>query len=120
MANPILEYFDLYSGIADKPAPVWPQYLVVAAAVFVEPMLRAYIDTGRWNVDWPAMKGRIVFALIVTLLILPGIYKGAFDPNKPVSIQLMSLFTVGLGWKSILDGIFKFGTQLAGVKPRAT
>lgn len=115
MLTQITDYFDLYSNAAlaaGRPAPVWPQYLVVALAVLVEPYLRAYIETGKWDVDWRGIWGRTIFALIVTLLILPGIYKGTFDPEKPVSIQLMAIFTMGLGWRSLLEGVFKVREKL--------
>lgn len=105
MLDAILAYFDLYSAVppADRPAAVWPQYAIVAAAVLVEPYLRAYIETGKWDVDLGSILGRTIFALIITIAILPAVYRGAFDPDLPISIQLMTLFMAGLGWRTLFD-----------------
>ena len=117
MANRLIRYFDLNSGqrgVQPPPNPVWPQYLVVAAGVLVEPYLRNYIQKGNWDVDPAGLLGRTIFALLIAVVILPAIYRGAFDPNKPISIQLMALFPLGIGWRSLFDTAVKAGQQ-AGV-----
>jgi len=111
--NEIIKYFDLQSnnrktvakgtGASDH-APVWPQYLVVALGVIIEPFLRTYSETGAWRVDLSSVWGRTVFGLIVAAVILPGIYKTSFETTRPKWIQLMALFPMGLGWQTLFAG----------------
>jgi len=101
MAN----YFNL---APDNPNAPWlPQYAAVALGVLVEPFLRDYIVSGHWHVGWGALLGRVAFALLMTIAILPSVYRNAFDPDKPVMIQLMALFPMGIGWRSVFDGLVK-------------
>jgi len=111
MLNSLIRYFDLQSGhrktvpVGNKStaafAPVLPQYLVVSLGVVVEPLLRNYIQNGVWSVQWSALVGRIVFGLIIGIVLLPAIYKSAFDPQKPIGVQLAALFPLGIGWQSL-------------------
>jgi hypothetical protein len=36
----------------------------------------------------------------MAIALLPAVYKNAFDPDKPILIQLCALFASGLGWQS--------------------
>lgn len=113
MLNGIIRYFDLQSAqrkiapVAQSsgktPAPVLPQYLIVSAGVIAEPFLRHYIDDGAWNFEVSDLWGRIIFGLIIGIVILPGIYKSAFDPSKPLLVQLAALFPLGIGWQSLFN-----------------
>ena len=119
MLNQLIRYFDLQSAhrqlvargqAAADHAPVLPQYLVVSLGVVVEPLLRDYIASGTWHVDWSALVGRAFFGLIVGVILLPAVYKSAFDPQKPVLVQLAALFPLGIGWQSL----FVSATKLVG------
>jgi len=90
-----------------KHAPVLPQYLAVALGVVVEPLLRHYVATNSWDVEWASLAGRTVFGLIVGIIILPGVYKASFDPEKPLLIQLAALFPIGIGWQSLFTSATK-------------
>jgi hypothetical protein len=117
MLNNIARYFDLQSrarrvapeghaaGVAH--APVVPQYVVVSAGVVVEPVLRKYIETGAWQIDWSTFGGRVVFGLIIGIILLPAVYKSAFDPQKPILVQIAALFPVGIGWQSLFTSATK-------------
>ena len=52
------------------------------------------------------------FALIVSLVIFPGIYKNSFDPTKPVVVQILPIFAAGMGWQSLLSTVVKAGEQV--------
>lgn len=80
--------------------PWWPQYLTLVLGISVQPFFEAYQRTSRWDVNGPV--GRLVFALIVGVLIFPSVYKGAFDPDKPIFTQLCAIFAAGMGWQSLL------------------
>lgn len=117
MLNSVVRYFDLQSekrsvaavgnSKASKPAPVLPQYLVVSAGVIVEPLLRTYIQSGAWKFDWSGFSGRVPFGLLVGIVLLPAVYKSAFDPLKPLLVQLAALFPLGIGWQSLFTSATK-------------
>jgi hypothetical protein len=117
MLNSIIRYFDLQSNhrsvIAQgnnartRYAPVLPQYLVVSAGVFIEPILRNYMKTGNWEINWSSIIGRVVFGLIVGIIILPGLYKSTFDSRKPLVVQLAALFPLGIGWQTLFTSATK-------------
>jgi hypothetical protein len=117
MVNRVIRYFDLQSdsrrvgaeGHAARAAhaPVFAQYLVVAAGVIIEPALRNYVSTGAWDFAGSAFFGRVVFGLIVGIIILPAVYKSAFDPQKPLLVQLAALFPLGIGWQSLFQSATK-------------
>jgi hypothetical protein len=39
----------------------------------------------------------------MAIAILPAVYKNAFDPDKPMLVQLCALFSSGLGWQSLFQ-----------------
>jgi hypothetical protein len=110
----LIRYFDLqsarraviteaYNAGARIFAPVLPQYLVICLGVVAEPYLRGYIASGTWHFEWSAFWGRVVFGLLIGIVILPAVYKSAFDPSKPVLVQLAALFPMGIGWQSLVS-----------------
>src|SRR5262245_13492299 len=118
MLNQLIRYFDLQSRhrllvaqgqAAARHAPVLPQYIVVSLGIIVEPLLRDYIASGSWHIDWSALLGRVIFGLIIGIILLPAVYKSAFDPQRPVLVQLAALFPLGIGWQSL----FVSATKLA-------
>jgi hypothetical protein len=117
MLNEIVNYFDLQSdrsfaaasGTAAPPehAPVLPQYGAVSLGVSVDPLLRNYISSGAFNFDFGSLLGRTGFALLMAIVLLPAVYKNAFDPDKPILVQLCALFVSGLGWQSLFQTAVK-------------
>ena len=114
--NAILKYFDLMSNVRDsvdrgtaaarkKLPAVWPQYVALALGILIQPFFMAYQQTGNWNFD--GFLGRILFALICGIVILPAVYKNAFDVSKPVLLQLATLFVSGMGWQSLLGTVLR-------------
>jgi hypothetical protein len=114
-ANDVIRYFDLQSArrttmpVAHgagpaKRLPVLPQYFALVLGVVVQPYLQAYIQAGVWSVSIAAVAGRLAFGLILGAIAFPGIYKNAFDPDKPLFVQLCAIFAAGIGWQSIIQG----------------
>ena len=123
MLNDIVRYFDLQSpqrsvtpkGVTAAPrtkhaaepsakhASVLPQYGAVALGVLVDPLLRNYIALDKFNFDFGGLPGRTGFALLMAIVLLPAVYKNAFDPDKPMLVQLCALFVSGLGWQSLFQ-----------------
>lgn len=121
LINRIIRYFDLQSGrrtlIAEAqgagkkaPAAVLPQYLALLLGITIEPYLHHYIEHAAWSVDIGTVIGRIVFGAVVGAMLFPSIYKSAFDPSKPVFVQLCAIFSAGIGWQSLIQG----GGKLVG------
>jgi hypothetical protein len=124
LANAVIRYFDLQSerrhrrlvanaanggagggGGAGGPSyPVWPQYLVLVVGIFVQPYLSYYVQHGSWSLDPSGVVGRVLFGLIVGALAFPALYKNAFDPAKPLFVQLCTIFAGGIGWQSVIQG----------------
>lgn len=84
------------------PAPaVWPQWLALTLGVLIQPFLSNYRETGSWPIPEFEPWGWLAFALIVALVLFPAIYRNAFDPTKPVIVQIIPIFTAGLGWEAL-------------------
>jgi hypothetical protein len=123
MLNEIVRYFDLRSPTeALRPAreaasprmkqaaapsaqhaPVLPQYGAVALGVLADPLLRSYIETQAFNLNFGGLATTTGFALLMAIVLLPAVYKNAFDPDKPLLVQLCALFVSGLGWQSLFQ-----------------
>lgn len=116
-----IEYFDLASALRAKaPHPTaadgqarrfhWiPQYIALLLGVFAQPMFQKFMDTGMW--DLAAWWKWLIAASIVALMAFPAVYKGSFDPSKPIFVQLCVIFTSGMGWQSLT----KTALEAAGV-----
>jgi hypothetical protein len=114
--NSVIKYFDLASetrpggayavsdGVA-KPAPWWPQYIALVAGIIAQPPFEKFRNTHQW--DLSSVPSWIPFALIVGILVLPAIYKNAFDPTKPIFVQLCTIFASGIGWQALLQTVVK-------------
>ena len=123
MLNEVVRYFDLQSqprtlspgreataaatrktvAPSAEHASVLPQYGAVALGVLVDPLLRNYVAPGIFNFDFAGIAGRTAFALLMAIVLLPAVYKNAFDPDKPILVQLCALFVSGLGWQSLFQ-----------------
>jgi hypothetical protein len=92
------------SGGGGPSYPVWPQYLALVVGIFVQPYLSYYVQHGSWSLDPSGVVGRVRFGLIVGALAFPALYKNAFDPAKPLFVQLCTIFAGGIGWQSVIQG----------------
>lgn len=108
--NTILSYFDLTAGLAERRAkapampprpPVVPQYLALAAGVVVEPFVHRFI--AHQPIDAGSLWQQALFGLVIAIIIFPGIYRNAFDPERPIFVQLCAIFASGIGWQSLFQ-----------------
>ncbi len=105
-------YFDLNRDLKQIPDIAeggakyhWiPQWIALVLGIAMQPYFTSFRNTGVWRFD--GLTGWFFFSLIVGLIIFPSIYRGAFDPSKPVIVQIGPIFAAGLGWESL------FGTAL--------
>ncbi len=119
--NSIIRYFDLASetrrgganAVADgnepKAAAWWPQYLALVAGIIVQPPFEHFRNSTPHEWALSAVPSWIPFALIVGVVVFPALYKNAFDPTKPMFVQLCAIFTSGLGWQVLLQTALKAG-----------
>lgn len=78
------------------------QYGAVTLGVLVEPFLHDTVASNL-NVDVWRILVRTVFALLIAIVLLPALYKNAFDPDKPILVQLCMLFMSGVGWQCLFQ-----------------
>lgn len=107
----VTSYFDLARNVRPsvvgrstetKPA-VLPQYLALAAGVFAEPLLHSYIAERSFGLNWGEAWQQLLFGLIAAVVIFPGVYRSAFDPERPFLVQLCAIFASGIGWQSLFQ-----------------
>jgi hypothetical protein len=77
---------------------VAPQYAALLVGVLFQPFFDAFQQSQAWDFRWQW----VLFALIVTFAIFPAVYRRAWDPDKPMFVQLCTIFSAGLGWQSLL------------------
>ena len=104
-------YFDLLAGLAERRVagpniperpPVLPQYLALAAGVTAEPFARQVIENR--TIDFGSALGiELLLGLIIALVIFPGAYRNAFDPERPILAQLAVIFAYGTGWQLLFQ-----------------
>jgi hypothetical protein len=113
----IKTYFDLVSDVrverardTDSPLsakkkitipPIVPQYVALVLGILIQPFFSAYQINGTW--EFQGIWGRLLFSVIAGIIILPSVYKNAFDPDKPLIIQLCLIFVAGIGWENLLS-----------------
>lgn len=120
--NRLIEYFDLGSHARGRGVKAlstgknpprefhwWSQWLALIAGIMVEPFFTSFRNGTGWKFDggW----GWIAFSLVVSAVALPGVYKKGLD-EKPYVIALCSVFTLGLGWKTLVATALKAGSSI--------
>jgi len=106
----ILSYFRLRRGVSSDAEGGGrlldaAQYLALLAGIFVQPFLAKYRETGTWNLT--GWGGWLIFAAIVGVIVFPSVYRNAFDPTKPIYVQLCAIFAAGLGWQTLFQAAVK-------------
>ena len=112
-------YFSLYrnqtdasifkSDTEDDNPPSGPkaifQWLALFAGVLVQPFYAFYKEVKNFGSPGEVYQDYyfIIFALIVSVVAFPTVYRTAFDANRPKWMQLIPVFTAGLGWQTIVD-----------------
>lgn len=113
--NSVIRYFDLNRdirpkhamGVSDEEKQVsWQiQYFALLLGIVIQPYFAYFQQHREWKLD--ALSGWILFSIIVALVCFPGLYRNSFDPKKPVFLQLIPIFTAGLGWQSLFATAMK-------------
>ncbi len=120
-----MNYFSLVSDLAPSertsasPVPpgdgqgnartnAWIQWFALLAGVIVQPLFATYQKTGHWALA--GFWGWLGASVIIAIVAFPAVYKSAFDPTKPWWIQVIPIFTAGLGWNTL----FSAAVQVAG------
>lgn len=119
--NSLIRYFDLYrdmrprraegtsGGGAGRDVPWQLQWLALVLGIVIQPSFANYQAHGEWKFD--GLPGWIAFAVITAVIVFPAVYRNAFDPAKPLIIQVIPIFTAGLGWQSLLTTAAKVATH---------
>ena len=107
----LASYFDLTAGLAERRIagpniperpPVLPQYLALAAGVATEPFVHQFTQDRTFDIAG-AIGIHLLFGLIVAIVVFPGVYRNAFDPERPIFVQLCAIFASGIVWQSLFQ-----------------
>ncbi len=80
------------------------QWIALLIGVLIQPFFSFYKEHGSiiWNEAYKN-KEFMIFAVIVAVIVFPSIYRKAFDSDRPKWIQMIPIFTAGLGWQTLVD-----------------
>lgn len=122
-----MSYFSLYrdrnedsifkSEVSNDAATKGPhaafQWLALLVGVLIQPFyayykeFRALGGFGEVYSDYYF----VIFAVIVSIIAFPTVYRNSFDANRPKWMQLIPVFTAGLGWQTIVDFAVESATK---------
>jgi hypothetical protein len=115
LVNGLTRYFDLYSSIRQTPGSSsstegkdlrWQwQWVALFLGIVIQPFFAHFQATHTWSLD--GFWGWAAFSGIAAIIIFPAIYRHSFDPEKPIVVQVIPIFTAGLGWQSLLTTAVK-------------
>ncbi|WP_298894640.1 hypothetical protein [uncultured Psychroserpens sp.] len=88
------------------------QWLALFAGVLIQPFYAFYKEARNFGTPSEVYQDYyfVVFALIVSIVAFPTVYRKAFDANRPKWMQLIPVFTAGLGWQTIVDTAVEVAT----------
>ena len=84
------------------------QWLALFLGVIIQPFYAYYKEHGGEELDIATVYGAkwfVAFALVVSIVAFPAVYRKAFDADKPNWLQMIPIFTAGLGWQTIVDTV---------------
>ncbi len=110
--KPTLTPQQVSSVIPRRPGAFF-QWLALLLGVIVQPFYAYYkehagvVELGAiYNNPW-----FIAFAVIVALIAFPAVYRRAFDTDRPNWVQMIPIFTAGIGWQTIVDVAVEVGAN---------
>ncbi len=127
----LTNYFSIYTkkqslfkaDVAGNEEPGKPsaffQWFALLFGVLIQPFFSFYKEKG--SVIWGEAYQNwefLIFAVIIAIIAFPGIYRMAFDSDRPKWIQMIPIFTAGLGWQTLVDSAIAGatgGTEANGV-----
>ncbi|WAC02453.1 hypothetical protein N7U66_01685 [Lacinutrix neustonica] len=112
-------YFSLYrntsepsifkSGVGGENPASGPkaifQWLALFIGVLIQPFYAFYKEARNFGSPSEVYQDYyfVLFAIIISVVAFPTVYRNAFDANRPKWMQLIPVFTAGLGWQTIVD-----------------
>ncbi len=91
---------------AKLPNPL-PQWVALYLGVLLQPFFTAFRE-GKGLLDINNVYGNfiyIIFGIIVATILFPSVYRSSFDTDRPKFLQIIPIFTAGLGWQTMIDVI---------------
>ncbi len=91
----------------NHPNPL-PQWIALFLGVLIQPFFSYFKKYGGNNIQWGEIYQDyyILFGIIVAVIVFPSVYRVAFDTNRPKFLQIIPIFTTGLGWQTMVDSLF--------------
>lgn len=113
--NSLIRYFDILANVRPTSARAFsdsgkklhwvPQWIALVLGIIIQPSFDHYRQHREWV--FTGIYGWALFALIVSIMIFPSVYRNAFDPEKPLFVQLGPIFVAGMGWEALLETVGK-------------
>lgn len=92
----------------NHPNPL-PQWLSLFVGVLIQPFFTYFKENGNIN-DWSEVYSNyyyIIFGIVIATIIFPSVYRSTFDTDRPKFLQIIPIFTAGLGWQTMVDSVIK-------------
>ena len=79
-----------------------PQYAFLLLGITFQPIIENFHDGQAllFNIG----PSGLIASMVIAILIFPAVYKASWDADKPIFVQLCTIFGVGVGWESIVGG----------------
>jgi len=90
------------------------QWLTLFAGIAIQPFFSHYQSNQTF---WGAVSHPwqwLVFACVVAAIVFPAIYRRTFVDDSPVWLQMIPIFTAGIGWNTLLNTAIAGATNIAG------
>lgn len=94
----------------------WSQWIALLLGVLSQPFFSFYSQNG--NIVWGQAYSNwefLLFSVIVSIVLFPSLYRSTFDSERPKFLQVIPIFTAGLGWETMLnsamEGVSKSSDQ---------
>lgn len=83
------------------------QWLALFTGVAIQPFFSHYRSNQTFWGAVPHPWQSLVFAIVVAAILFPGIYRRTFAGDSPVWLQMIPIFTAGIGCNTLLDTAIK-------------
>ncbi|MDO5971422.1 hypothetical protein Q4Q35_16570 [Flavivirga aquimarina] len=96
----------------NSPPRAFSQWLALFFGVLIQPFFSFYKEHGTINNlgDVYSNYYYIIFGIIIATIIFPSVYRQTFDASRPKFLQIIPIFTAGLGWQTMVDSLVNAAT----------
>ncbi|WP_420573440.1 hypothetical protein [Kordia sp.] len=99
--------------VNEKRPTAFLQWLALFFGVIIQPFFTFFRENGKLNniTEIYSNYFYIIFGIIVATIIFPSVYRSTFDTDRPKFLQIIPIFTAGLGWQTMVESIINGATK---------